>query len=96
LAQVNEAIGDPCLAAYQQVVLQFPEYIQGHRDFFMAMKSQDKKLVLAEGHELPSLAVHFNDAQSVDEFVLNLISLIPDNKKELNDYIDTVRKQLLD
>lgn len=95
-AQVNEAIGDPCLGAYQNIVLQFPEYIQGHSDFFMAMKRQHKELVLAEGHELPELAVLFNEMQSADEFMQSLTSYIAENKQGLNDFIDTVRKQLLD
>jgi uncharacterized protein YggL (DUF469 family) len=60
------------------------------------MKRQHKKLVLAEGHELPALAVLFNDTQSVDQFVESLKSFIAEDKAELNNFIDTVRKQMLE
>lgn len=95
-AQVNEVIGDPSLGGYQEVLLKHPEYIQGHVEFYVAMKRQHKKLVLAEGHELPALAVLFNDTQSVDQFVESLKSFIAEDKAELNNFIDTVRKQMLD
>lgn len=95
-AQVNEAIGDPSLGGYQEVVLKHPEYIQGHIEFFAAMKRQHKNLVLAEGHELPALAVLFNETQSVDTFVESLKSLIAEDKVGLNNFIDTVRKQILE
>lgn len=95
-AQVNEVIGDPCLGGYQEVVLKHPEYIPGHAEFFVAMKRENLKLVLAEGHELPALAVLFNEAQSVDEFVESLKSAIAEDKEELNRFVDTVRKQILE
>jgi hypothetical protein len=96
LAQVNEAIGDPSLGGYQEVVLRHPEYIQGQVKFFMAMKRQHMKLVLAEDHELPALAILFNGAQSVDEFVESLKTIIAEDKEELAKFIDTVRKQILE
>ena len=96
LAQVNEVIGDPSLGGYQEVVLRHPEYIQGQIEFFVAMKRQRMKLVLAEGHELPALAVLFNGAQSVDEFVESLKSVIAEDKEGLAKFIDTVRKQMLE
>jgi hypothetical protein len=60
------------------------------------MKRQHKNLVLAEGHELPALAVLFNETQSVDTFVESLKSLIAEDKVGLNNFIDTVRKQILE
>ena len=78
------------------MVLRHPEYIQGQVEFFVAMKRQHKNLVLAEGHELPALAILFNDTQSVDTFVERLKFIIAEDKVEFYNFIDTVRKQILE
>ena len=95
-AVVNEVIGDPCLGAYQNIVLQRPEYLAAHQFLFNAMKKQNKKLVLAEGHELPELAKLFNEASSEDEFMEKLKNTMLMNKQEMNRYINVISKQNLE
>lgn len=96
LAKVNETIGDPCLAAYQNIVLQRRTYLPGHADFFNAMKRARRDIILAEGHELPELAVLFNRTDSVEEFVQKLNEVMSADKRELDRYISAVRKQILE
>ena len=96
LAKVNETIGDPCLAAYQNIVLQRRTYLPGHADFFNAMKRARRDIILAEGHELPELAVLFNRTDSVEEFVQKLKEVMSADKSELDRYISALRKQILE
>ena len=95
-AVVNEVVGDPYLSAYQRVVLDCPKYVQAHMDFFRAMKKDGKKLALAEGNELPRLAVVFNEAGNEDTFRLELMTAMIDQPEELNKYIEVVYKQVLE
>lgn len=96
IAIVNEIIGDPCLGAYQRVVIERPDYLRAHKAFYEAMKKQDKKLVLAEGHELPELAKLFNETSSSATFMEKLSQTCNENQKELDKYVDTIRKQSLE
>ena len=96
VATVNEKIGDPCLGAYQRVILERPNYLLGHRVFFEAMKKQEKKLVLAEGHELPELAKAFNEFSDVDSFFEKLTLAFKENRQEFNKYNETIKKQSLE
>lgn len=96
LATVNEAIGDPFLWAYQEIVIERPNYLYGHKAFFRAMKKQNKKLVLAEGNELPELALLFNEMTSVDAFIEKLEQAFTENRQEFNKYNETINKQSLE
>lgn len=95
-AVVNEVIGDPCLAAYREIILQRPEYLAGHLFLFNAMKKQNKTLELAEGHELPELAKFFNEISSEDIFMEKLKNTMFMNKQEMNKYIEVVKKQTVE
>ena len=95
-ATVNETIGDPCLGAYQRIVIERPNYLHGHRVFFEAMKKQNKKLMLAEGHELPELAILFNETTSADLFMEKLKQAFTDNRQLFNKYNETISKQSLE
>ena len=95
-ATVNETIGDPCLGAYQSIVIERPNYFPGHKAFFEVMKKQNKKLMLAEGHDLPELAILFNELSSVDSFIEKLKNEYEENRKEFLKYIDTISKQSLE
>ena len=95
-AVVNEVIGDPCLAAYREIILQRPEYLAGHLFLFNAMKKQNKNLELAEGHELPELAKFFNEISSEDIFMEKLKNTMLMNKQEMNKYIEVVKKQTVE
>ena len=96
VATVNEKIGDPCLGAYQGIILERPNYLLGHKAFFEAMKKQEKKLVLAEGHELPELAKIFNEFPTVDSFIEKLTLAYKENRQEFNKYNETIKKQSLE
>ena len=96
VATVNEKIGDPCLGAYQGIILERPNYLLGHKAFFEAMKKQEKKLVLAEGHELPELAKVFNEFPTVDSFIERLSLALKENRQEFNKYNETIKKQSLE
>lgn len=96
VAMINEYVGDPCLGTYQNVVIQRPEYFQGHVNFFNVMTRHGKKLVVAEGHELPELAQFFNDATSVDDFSESLKQAMSENKAEFEKYMAVIKKQMLD
>lgn len=95
-ATVNETIGDPCLGAYQRIVIERPNYLHGHKAFFEAMKKQNKKLMLAEGHELPELAQLFNETTSADTFMEKLEQAFAENRQEFNKYNETINKQSLE
>jgi hypothetical protein len=95
-ATVNETIGDPCLGAYQRIVIEHPNYLRGHKAFFEAMKKQNKKLILAEGYELPELALLFNETTSADAFMEKLEQAFAENSQEFNKYNETINKQLLE
>ena len=95
-ATVNETIGDPCLGAYQRIVIERPNYLHGHKAFFEAMKKQNKKLMLAEGHELPELAQLFNETTSADAFMEKLEQAFAENRQEFNKYNETINKQSLE
>ena len=62
----------------------------------MKVKKQNKKLMLAEGHELPELAILFNEISSVDSFIEKLKNAYEENRKEFLKYIDTISKQSLE
>lgn len=96
VATVNEKIGDPCLGAYQGIILERPNYLLGHKAFFEAMKKQEKKLELAEGHELPELAKAFNEFPTVDSFIKRLTLAYKENRQEFDKYNETIRKQSLE
>jgi tetratricopeptide (TPR) repeat protein len=96
VARVNETIGDPCLGAYQSIVLQRPMYFRGHLEFYEAMKNQDKKLVLADGHDLPDLINKFNDSLSADDFLKELQDAYLNNPSEFEKFIQVVSKQSLE
>ena len=68
----------------------------GHADFFNAMKRARRDIILAEGHELPELAVLFNRTDSVEEFVQKLKEVMSADKSELDRYISALRKQILE
>ena len=95
-ATVNETIGDPCLGAYQSIVIERPNYFPGHKAFFEAMKKQNKKLMLAEGHELPELVTIFNETTSTDIFMEKLKQTFAENRQEFNKYNETINKQSLE
>ena len=96
VATVNEIIGDPCLGAYQRIVIERPNYLQGQKAFFEAMKKQNKKLMLAEGHQLPELAILFNEISSADSFIEKLKEAYENNRKEFFAFNDTINKQSLE
>ena len=89
-------VGDPCLGAYQRVILERPNYFPGHKAFYVAMKRQGKKLVLAEGHELPELAKLFNDSFTVGAFIEKLTLVYKENRQEYNKFNETIKKQSLE
>lgn len=95
-ASVNEAIGDPCLGAYQTIILNNPNYLTGYIDFFRAMKLQNKSLVLAEGRELPELAKVLNETKDEDEMQRILVQNMTYNPQEMNNLVNTIRKQALE
>jgi hypothetical protein len=95
-ATVNEMIGDPCLGAYQRIVIERPNYLHGHKAFIEAMKKQNKKLMLAEGHRLPELAQFFNETSSTDAFMEKLEQAFAENRQEFNKYNVTINKQSLE
>lgn len=96
LAKVNEMIGDPYLGTYQKIIIDRPNYLSGHKDFFKAMKKQNMDLKLAEGHELPELAKLFNETSSSDSFMKKLEQAYLENKPEFNKYNETISKQSLE
>lgn len=96
VATVNEMVGDPCLGAYQRVILERPNYFPGHKAFYVAMKRQGKKLMLAEGHELPELAKLFNDSFTVGAFIEKLTLVYKENRQEYNKFNETIKKQSLE
>ena len=96
VAMVNEFVGDPCLGTYQNVIIQRPSYFRGHLNFFKAMKRYGKKLLLAEGHELPGLALFFNASSSENDFLERLKRAAVENREEFEKYMETIRKQILD
>lgn len=95
-ASVNEKIGDPCLVAYQMIVIKRPNYLHGHKVFFEAMKKQNKKLIPAEGHDLPELAKFFNKTTSTDAFMERLKHVYADNIQEFNKFNEAISKQTLE
>lgn len=95
-AYVNEIIGDPCLGAYQAIVMNNPNYITGHINFYNAMKKQQKKLILAEGHELPYLAKVFNETDEKNEYNDILVKTMIEQPEEINKFINTIGKQSLE
>lgn len=95
-ATVNEQIGDPCLGAYQKIVMERPNYLPAHRAFYMAMNKQGKKMVLGEGVELPELAKYFNLGKSTADFMEKLKSTYETEKVEFEKYIKTIAKQVLE
>lgn len=94
VATVNERIGDPCLGAYQRIVTECPKYMPIHKALFEAMKKKRKEMLLAEGHELPKLAKVFNETEDVNLMMEYLKKAIDENPSELNDYIETINKQV--
>ena len=52
--------------------------------------------MLAEGHDLPELAILFNELSSVDSFIEKLKNAYEENRKEFLKYIDTISKQSLE
>lgn len=96
LATVNEIIGDPCLGVYQRIVIERPNYLPAHRAFFNAMKKQGKSLVLAEGHQLPDLAVRFNRLSNAEAFMEELEKVKAENIQEYYLYVDVIKKQSLE
>lgn len=95
-ATVNEQIGDPCLGAYQRIVIERPNYLPAHRAFYMAMNKQGKKMVLGEGVELPEIAKFFNLGKSTTDFMEKLKSTYDTEKVEFEKYINTIAKQVLE
>jgi len=95
-ATVNEAIGDPCLPAFQKIVIDRPEYIPAHKAFYEAMTKKGKSLVMAEGVELPELAILFNQKLPSAKFIENLAERKADNPNEFKKYINVISKQSLD
>lgn len=95
-ASVNEEIGDPCLEYYQTIALERQEYLPGHKVFFEAMHKKRKKLVLAEGQEMPALASLFNRTSSSKDFEKALKEALTNQPDEFNKYIDGVKKQTLE
>lgn len=92
-ATVNEVIGDPCLSAYLRVILERPDYMPGQKAFHAAMHKQNRKLELAEGHEMPHLADVFNEEKD-DELFMAALQLTRDtNAEEFSLYLDTLSKQ---
>lgn len=95
-ATVNEQIGDPCLGAYQKLVMDRPNYMPAHEAFFKAMKSQGKTLVMAKGIELPILAKFFNECLSYSKFMEKLTEIKNKDAKEYDNYINIIAKQSLE
>ena len=60
------------------------------------MKKQNKKLMLAEGHELPELVKIFNETTSTDAFMEKLKLTYAENRQEFNKYNETINKQSLE
>ena len=93
-AIVNEKIGDPYLTYYQNLATQYsPTYLPAHASFFMGMKRLNRKLVLAEGQELPNLAKIFNKSKSVDVFLAELQMAKESNQEDFWKFIDVISKQ---
>lgn len=95
-AIVNEQIGDPCLGAYQKLIIDRPNYIPAHETFFKAMKNQGKNLVMAERIELPELARYFNECSSSSSFLEKITAVKQHDVNEFNNYIDIIGKQSLE
>jgi energy-coupling factor transporter ATP-binding protein EcfA2 len=92
LAQVNSIVGDPCLFCYPLILSDKPYYWEAHKAFAQEMHRQNKKLVLAKGHELPKLAQRFNSA-NVDSFLAELKAEIDSKSDEVIKYVSTISKQ---
>lgn len=94
VAVVNEAVGDPCLGYYQDVVLNRPNYLPAHVAFFNAMKKQNRSLALAEGHDLPEMSLLFNDASSVSEYTDALVRSLASDRDGFNKHLAAIGKQV--
>jgi hypothetical protein len=92
LAQVNSIVGDPCLFCYPLILSDKTYYWEAHKAFAQEMHRQNKKLVLAKGHELPKLAQRFNSA-NVDSFLAELKAEIDSKSDEVIKYVSTISKQ---
>lgn len=73
-----------------------PNYLHGYKALFEVMKKQKKKLILAEGNELPELAILFNETTSTNDFMEKLEQAFVENRIEFNKYNETINKQSLE
>lgn len=95
-ASVNEVIGDPCLGAYQRIVIERPNYLPAHMAFFKAMAKQRKELVVGKNFDLPELAQLFNKGVSVGFFMGKLLAAKQNHKDEFDKYNAVIAKQSLE
>ena len=96
LAQVNEAIGDPFLSVYQQIVIKRPKYIPGHRIFFEIMHKYKKQLIMADNVELPPLVIQFNNSDNVETMMNALTDALLNQTQEFDRYMEVIEKQVMD
>lgn len=95
-AVVNEVVGDPCLCAYQRIIVQKPDYMPAHEAFYRAMMNENKKLAIGEGMELPSIAKTFNQGLGLSEFMNQLNAVRQTKSEEFELYNDVISKQILE
>ena len=96
LASVNEAIGDPCISYYLKIAVERPDYLPVYRKLFDAMRREGRKLVLAEGHELPDLAKDFNEVENADSFISKLKDCKSSSPDNFEAFVDVLGKQVVD
>lgn len=96
LAAVNEAIGDPCISYYIKIAVERPDYLPVYRKLFEAMRREGRKLVLAEGHELPDLAKEFNEEEDADSFITKLKDCRSSSPDDFEAFVDVLGKQVVD
>lgn len=96
LAQVNEAIGDPFLSVYQQIVIKHPKYVPGHRIFFEIMHKYKKRLIMADNVELPPLVIQFNNSDNAETMMNALTDALLNQTQEFDRYMEVIEKQVMD
>ena len=60
------------------------------------MRREGRKLVLAEGHELPDLAKEFNEIEDADRFISKLKECRSKSPEEFEAFVDVLGKQIVD
>ena len=93
---MNEAIGDPFLSVYQQIVIKRPKYIPGHRIFFEIMHKYKKQLIMADNVELPLLVKQFNNSGNAETMMNALTDTLLNQNEEFDRYMEVIEKQVMD